>query len=124
MLSDWPDADEWLSARGTLWTEANAKSIGSVKLLGLSKTPGATERAISLLLETQSKEAMNASIILADRLASRLPLGSPEWHEWKLKSMQWLRQTGQADEAAKRAKYILLTRPPKDDQLKAAYEAF
>ena len=124
VLRDWPEADPWLKARGTLWMEVNAKSIGELTLLGLSKVPGATQRAIEILLETKSDEATRSAVTLADRLASRLPIGSEAWHEWKLKAITWLKQVGQTDEAVKRAKYILLTRPPQDATLKEAYRAF
>ncbi|MEL6109647.1 MAG: hypothetical protein AAFU85_26865, partial [Planctomycetota bacterium] len=123
-LRGWPQADQWLSARGELWVEVNEKTIANVVLLGLDRKPGRTERAIDLLLETKSDEAIRAAITLADRLVSRFSIGEERWHEWKLKAIAWLHQTGQSAEATKRARYILLTNPPKDPDVKARYEAF
>ncbi|MEO1527165.1 MAG: hypothetical protein AAFX06_17125 [Planctomycetota bacterium] len=123
VLREWPGADAWQSARSELWAEVTEKSIAEVVLLGLKRGPGATERAIQLLRETESLEATKAAITLADRISNRSQIGSEKWHDWKLKAIEWLEQTGQHDEAAKRAKYILLTRPPEDADRKRRYES-
>lgn len=48
--------------------------------------------------------------------------GSPEWHRQRLGRIAELAAVGREEEASRMARYILLTRPPEDAQLRGHYE--
>lgn len=59
-----------------------------------------------------------------DKLAAGSPKNSGPWHQAKLSAIKLLSQSGQASEADKRARYILLTSPAMSPSHRKAYEAW
>ena len=122
-LGTWPTSDPWQSARLQLWSGDESAAIAAIrKMLAQSSDPGADQRQAARLLGSHSTpSAKSVAVELWDQLASGVPKGSDKWHEAKLAAISLLRQIGKTDEASRRAKYILLTSPPKDAKLKAKY---
>ena len=79
--------------------------------------------AAALLGASDHGEAKAQAIKLWDQLAAGVPKGSGPWHDAKLASIRLLRQTGNREEASRRAKYILLTSPPAEPELKQQYQS-
>ncbi|WP_164104264.1 hypothetical protein [Candidatus Laterigemmans baculatus] len=66
--------------------------------------------------------AQRRAIEIWNRLAQGLPQGTAPWHEAKLAAARLLEKTGQREEAARLAKFVLLTQPPEDPALRAEYQ--
>lgn len=126
VLAKWSGSTEWQTAMAQLWTLQDQASIESIKRLAVTGNhqPSPLRRGMKLLAASQSPEAKLAAIELSDRLASTMKTKTKPWYETKLQAMVWLKQIGQADQAMKRAKYLLLLHPPSDSGLRKQFEAF
>ena len=108
----------------SLWLERlpDAKRLADQQIAA-SKSPGTTLKQIARMLGRQkSIAAQKLSIAYWDKLAKGIPKGSDGWYEAKLAAIELLLKTSQRDEAIKRAKYILLTSPPKDAKWLARFQ--
>lgn len=77
----------------------------------------------ALLLGTLDDPAANRRAIeMWNRLAQGLPQGTAPWHEAKLAAATLLKKIGQGQEAAKVARFVLLTQPPQDEATRASYQ--
>ena len=102
---------------------AEAKQTAD-EFIGQSKSKGQALKQVAVLLGAQStSKAKTLGIQYWDRLASGVPKNSQTWHESKIAGIELLVKTSQTDEARKRAKYILLTSPPGDQDLANRYKA-
>jgi hypothetical protein len=126
VLSNWPDATDWEQAEAKLWETPQAKTIGQIRELAMANggTTETLQRGMSVLGASVSGEAKRAAVQLADRLASKLPLGSDRWYELKLRAIRWLSEAREREQAQKRAAYLLLTRPPDEPALRKEFETF
>ena len=89
-----------------------------------STTPGETIREIAAVFEgCQDKQLRREAVVWLDELASGLPRGSDDWHDAKIRAAQLLAFAGEADEAKKRVRYILLTQPPQNEDLRRRYDS-
>lgn len=79
-------------------------------------------RAAMALAESQDPAGRQVAIDWYAKLAAGLPQGSPSWHACKLATIDLHLQNSQLQQAAKLARYILLTRQPEDSRTGAAYE--
>lgn len=125
-LGQWPSATSWQKATADLWRDPNDTSISMVRKLAVSDNDVATSlrRGMDLLATVPSENAKRAAIELSNRLAATMQLASAPWYAVKLQSLLWLKQIGDADQASKRAKYILLLHPPKDPAVRQQFERF
>ncbi len=92
----------------------------------LAKTDerGRSVRELAHAFESGSEVSLRReSVRWWDELSSGLPRGSEPWHQTKLHAAELLASLGDVSEAAKRAKYILLTQPPRDTSIRDRYEA-
>ncbi len=81
------------------------------------------DQAASLLAASDHRAAKSAAIQLWDELAAGVAKGTPKWHRAKLQAIDLLHQTGNHQEAQRRAKYVLLTSPPTEPDLQKQYQA-
>ena len=89
-----------------------------------STTPGETIREIAAVFEgCQDKQLRREAVVWLDELASGLPRGSDDWHDAKIRAAQLLAFAGETDEAKKRVRYILLTQPPEEEELRHRYDS-
>jgi Flp pilus assembly protein TadD len=88
-------------------------------------TDGAALRhGAATLAALEDRDAVIASIEMWNRFAAGVPQGSADWHAAKLATAEAMARAGQASEASRLARYVLLTTPPDDAELKARYERF
>ncbi|MGB7344688.1 MAG: hypothetical protein WBD20_10765 [Pirellulaceae bacterium] len=81
------------------------------------------QRLATSLGESSLPESQRRGIEVWDQLAAGSPKGSPPWHEAKLAAIELMVTSGDRQEAARRAKYVLLTQPPSDANLLRRYES-
>ncbi len=94
------------------------------KLADASTTPGETIREIAAIFEgCDDKQLRREAVVWLDELASGLPRGSDDWHDAKIRAAQLLAFAGETDEAKKRVRYILLTQPPEEEELRHRYDS-
>lgn len=84
--------------------------------------PDMLRRGARLLGSLEDRKAKERAIEIWNRLSSGLPKGSEAWHEAKLAAIELMAERGDANEAAKLARFVLLTQPPTDPVTKAAYQ--
>lgn len=89
---------------------------------GPPRQPAALRRGAQLLGSLDDPQAKERAIEIWSRLSAGLPKGSDGWHEAKLATIELMAARGDASEAAKLARFVLLTQPPADPTLKAAYQ--
>jgi len=97
--------DSWIADRPSA-EQAEIASMQAAKLLSQANDPAAKEAALGRYLN------------LSKAVSSK----SPRWHSTKLATIESMIATGKADEAQRLARYILITRPPSDEETKASYE--
>lgn len=126
VLLQFPDSTAWQTAVASFWISADRDSITTLKKLALAETSEQTRmrRAIDVLGQSQITEARMAAVELADRLTMTLPIGTDAWYEAKLVANDLLVRSGKEAEASKRARYVLLVRPPGKRSLRERFEAF
>lgn len=78
--------------------------------------------AATIFQDASSVDANAYAVQLWDRLAAGSKVGSPQWHRAKTAAIQALHQSGENDEAAKRAQYILLTTQDLSAQQRQTYQ--
>jgi hypothetical protein len=112
-------------AERLLWLGETGKSIEllQARIREQSRSLDTIRAAAQMLGSHGAAESRAAAIQLWDELASGSKPGSRAWHEAKLAAIALLDQAGNGPEAARRAKYILLTTPGIDDELKRRYES-
>ena len=81
-------------------------------------------RAATLLSQSKCPQAMEASLALWDQLAAGSPRNGPLWHRAKLAAIELLHRSGQKEQAAQRARYIMLTLPQLEPVLQSKYEQY
>ena len=114
-------------ARLMLWQGQVDGAIDNLEqLLSQTKDPATLARAASMLGEfaKDSNLAATKATEWWDKLAAGSPKNSNPWHQAKLSAIKLLSQSGQASEADKRARYILLTNPAMSPSQRKAYEAW
>ncbi len=88
-----------------------------------STSPGKTLAVAARLLGNSNKRAaMSEAVELWDQLAAGIPKTARTWHDAKLESIKLLAALGRGGEARKRAKFVLLTNPPKEAEVRSQYE--
>lgn len=127
LIESWKlaSADAMESAERKIWLGDVAAATNLVRtVLKESDRPGKDlRRAASIFSNSDNQEARSQAIKFLDQLSAGLRKGSGDWHKSKIDAIELLRKTGNAEEAKKRAKYILLTDPPTDNELKQRYES-
>ena len=127
LIESWKLAsvDAMESAERKIWLGDVAAATNLVRtVLKESDRPGKDlRRAASIFSNSDNQEARSQAIKFLDQLSAGLRKGSGDWHKSKIDAIELLRKTGNAEEAKKRAKYILLTDPPTDNELKQRYES-
>ncbi len=94
------------------------------QLADTSNTPAETIRDLAAVFEScDDKQLRREAVHWFDELASGLPRGSDDWHDAKIRGAQVLALVGETDEAKKRVRYVLLTQPPQDENLKHRYDS-
>lgn len=127
LLGQWQGNDDQSieHAERLLWGGQIEQSVKIIHNL-MRDQPGVAEvtvRAAKLLESSNDAEAMKEAIRLWDQLAAGAPQGTPLWHEAKLAGIAALRRSGNADEAQRRARYVLLTLPTMDDVYRQQYQS-
>ena len=124
LLKSWGDDNIDQKAILMVWRGETKAAVDAVrKATSTDPKPSARWRSLANALSDTGKLAdRQAAIDIWDRLSSGLPKGSSEWHEAKLAAIGLLMRNSQADEAIRRAKYILLTDRPSDAALLQRYE--
>ncbi|WP_146517806.1 tetratricopeptide repeat protein [Stieleria varia] len=125
LLVAWPSRDRWQTWTALLWSGDEATVVREIEQwLAESSQPGGDgRRAAKLLSEQASVASKGAAIKIWDQIASGVPRGSVEWHVAKLSAIALLQATGKSAEAVRRAKYVLLTSPPKNSKLLEQYQS-
>ncbi|MCG8650141.1 MAG: hypothetical protein MI861_09920 [Pirellulales bacterium] len=127
LLQTWPGTSgpSIPAAERLVWLERIQDAQTMLRgMINTSQQPRETLRqAAAALAATDHQEAKLAAIDLWDQLAAGVPQGSRLWHEAKLAAITLLRQVGQRADASRRAKYILLTSEPDDEDLKQRYQS-
>lgn len=124
-LDRWSDESEPLAAKAerALWLGRPKAAVSMFRRAAAeSSSPGRVLRsAARLLSDGESTEARRGAVALWEQLASGLPKDTASWHQAKLAACRSLYRLGDTEEAARRAKYILLTSPPKSEETREAY---
>ncbi len=108
-----------------LWLNQIPQAIGAASSL-IKQSPDSAEAiqgVAELLGSSRDPEARKQAILWWDQLAAGSTAGSDVWHKAKLAAIQLLAATGQNDQARQRAKYILLTKPDLQLDLRRRYQA-
>ncbi|WP_197137991.1 hypothetical protein [Crateriforma conspicua] len=126
-LIQWPtlSPDDFAAAERLIWLGRSDEAIALYDAM-LSSSPGGIavlRRAASDLSDSRRGDDWKEAVKLWDRLASGVPQGSDAWYQARLRAAKLYRLSGRASEADKRARYVLLTRPPNDSKLKQAFRA-
>ncbi len=108
-----------------LWTEKwqQADAVLDRWLKDSSGQPGhaAAITAAGILSRSPQPDAKRRALERFAAAAAQLPQGSEGWHQAKLATLELLGELDQSQEAARLARYILLTRPPEDPAIQAHY---
>jgi hypothetical protein len=125
-LLDLPGGTRWQRAVAELWHRPEESSIQGLKQLALADgaAPASLRKAYEWLAACPAPKARRAAVEMADRLASSVPVGDPAWYRAKLNGISLLADLGATAEAAKRARYVLLVRPPGDPGLRERFADF
>jgi hypothetical protein len=112
-------------AERLLWKAQTESAVVMIqKLIDDAQDPAeTTKRAALLLASVGDDQSRSEAIKLWDDLASGTKQGSLLWHQAKLAAIELLQQTGENEQAERRAKYILLTTPAMDENIRRRYEA-
>ncbi len=126
LIASWPN-EHTISlshVERLVWLGKTDQAIAAAKSLAeKSLNAGEAVRGIARLFESAGDTATRAvAIQWWDELASGLPRNSDDWHEAKMNAIELLVNIGKRDEAVKRVRYILLTHPPSDGELKRRYQ--
>ena len=127
LLEKWNSgADVFARAERLLWTGQTDSAITMLRKLIRAKPTEAeiSQQAAGLLGSDSDPRSRREAIQLWDELAAGAKQGSALWHDSKLAAIVLLQRTGNREEAARRAKYILLTMPVMDRQWQTRYQAF
>ncbi|WP_143543995.1 hypothetical protein [Rhodopirellula sp. MGV] len=119
-LAQWPGATAVQSAIATFWNEGDDASINRLKDLAVdaATTNDQADDILRVLASSNSTAAKRAAAELAERRAASQKIRSYGWYQAKLNAIEWLQEAGEADEATKRASFLLLLHPPKDVALR------
>lgn len=112
-------------AERLLWQNRVDDAVKMLEALG-GEAPNSAQvmkQAATLLGSADQREARQAAIRFWDQLATGARKGSLVWHEAKISAIRLLSQTGQQEEARRRARYILLTMPSIESTWKEQYVA-
>jgi hypothetical protein len=125
VLLRFPDATPWQQAVAEFWGSPDRGTIGRIRQLALAAeaSSGRLQQAIGVLARGGNREATSVAVELSDRLANSHAIGSESWYRAKLRAIELLGAAGESAEAKKRARYVLLVRPPQDASLKRRLEA-
>ncbi len=112
-------------AERLLWLDRIPAAVAMLRVLvAQAEQPGEMMRdAANLLGASDNDQAKTQAIKMWDELSAGIPKGSDLWHHAKLASIRLLQRTGKSEEASRRAKYILLTLPPAQAELKQQYQS-
>jgi hypothetical protein len=110
---DWVEASSRFDALAAKAKSSGAAGIRAAEIL----RDGAT-----VLGALSDEKAKRRAIESWNRLAAGLRRGTEEWHQAKLGAAELMADVGNVDEAAKLARYVLLTNPPEDPSLAARYQ--
>jgi hypothetical protein len=113
-------------AERLLWagkTDESTKMLQQI-IRGQAASIEVARKAARLLASSDRADALNEAVALWDQLAAGTTQASPLWHEAKLASCAALTRAKRADESQRRARYILLTVPNLDENLRQQYEAY
>ena len=128
VIASWnpEEADSLDRAIELFWNDEIDRSFAMIRrLVNGSKRPGSKLRSAAELLSRMGNPvAEEHAVTLWDELASGLPKHSAEWHQAKLAAIKLLWKMNRTDDARRRARYLLLTSPPKDDSVRVRYEEF
>ncbi|MEM1068213.1 MAG: hypothetical protein AAGI63_04910 [Planctomycetota bacterium] len=108
-----------------LWQNNTVQAIATAESL-IETSPDSSDslkRLATLLGSSRQSEARQKAIKWWDQLAAGTTKGSDLWHTAKLEAIKLLAAIGQTDQSKKRAKYILLTNPNLDPELRRSYQA-
>ena len=129
VLSEFSLDDAWQKAVVQFWLQPGKASADA--LAGVTLKQPAGPLLENRLLQTKqilsgdrSAAAVQAAVELFERHSLGMKRGSAAWYNAKLHAMELLDAQGQQDEASKRANYILLTVPPKENALRQRLQHF
>ncbi|MEO1619353.1 MAG: hypothetical protein AAFV88_26200, partial [Planctomycetota bacterium] len=125
VLSKLPDSDAFQKSTIAFWGAPSASTAQDLisQATKSSRTREQLRRALEVITSVSSKELDSEIQEAIDRLAQTYEIGSREWYDTKIDACQRLIRMGRQEEAKKRANYILLTRSPTDEELKATLES-
>ncbi|WP_153558438.1 tetratricopeptide repeat protein [Roseimaritima sediminicola] len=103
---------QWQQA-DALWQRRIAESPDDLQVI---------RRAAEVLGEAEERAGKSRAIEYWTRIAAGLPQGDPAWHDAKLATIGLHLAMGDRTEAAKIARYVLLTRRPSDPETVARYQ--
>lgn len=128
MINSWTrdgagDGDSLNHAERLAWNgETKASSEMIARLAAKSDTSADLIRESAQRLTAAGDDASRAAAVdLWDQLAAGTTRGSQRWHVAKLGAIETLVASNRSDEARKRARYVLLTSPPSDVQIRQRY---
>lgn len=100
-----------------------AKEMTRQVLANSNDRTGDLKRLATRTAGSRDQADQKFALGLWDELAGGVKQSSPDWHEAKLSAASLLIQLGQRDEAIRRLKYVLLTQPPKTEELQTRYRS-
>ncbi len=106
------------------WQDADVVLDRWVQDRGIADRPAATMTAALVLRHAPHRDAKHRALARLTAASAQLPLGSDAWHQSKLATLEVLSELDQQAEAVRLARYILLTRPPKDPAVQARYQSW
>ena len=120
VLLNWPSDDPWDQIKASYWARQTEASIKAIVDYATKSTvaDAILQDAIRVLSQPGNDRSLFAAVELSDRLSARKPVGSVLWYDAKLTGLQLLVRSGKEEQARKRAKYLLLTQPPEDPELR------
>lgn len=118
-LQRWPNATPWQRAKVEFWLSEDQASINSIAKIVMTTGVNsvAVEEAMRLLSQSENPFAKKTAAQLADRVATSLPLRSERWYEAKINAIKWIYESGDVQEAGKRASFLMLVHPPDDERV-------
>ncbi|MEM9366247.1 MAG: hypothetical protein AAGD07_09630 [Planctomycetota bacterium] len=124
LLTQPTDASGQRRMRWLFWAGRLDEGIDQLRQLQRDGDPGGAwlKRAAETLRKSQAEGGRAMAVSLYEELAQGLPIGTLDWHEARLRSLEARREIQDAETARRTARLILLTQPPEDAGQVQRYE--